>query len=77
MSAQYGSAPDVVRPFYRQVSRDLEQIAEATNHFRQAWRALTPLGSRHAFAGTIVLEIALMMGTLAAERRRLEDEQGL
>lgn len=65
----------MARSFDAVASRDLEYIEQASDHFRQAWRALTPLGSRHVFAVELVLETAAMMGMLSAERRRIEAEQ--
>ena len=66
--------PDAASPdFDFALSRDLEAIEAATEHFRRAWRSLTPIAKRHAFAGGLVLETASMMGDLASERRKMEE----
>lgn len=69
-----GSSSPAPVPFDRQASRDLEQIGLASEHLRDAWRALTPVGNRRTFACGLVLEIAAMLGDLASEERRIESE---
>ena len=71
------AASDVARPFDRDASRDLEAFEVASNNLREAWRALTVPARRNARACGVILEIAAMLGDLASERRRIEEEVGV
>ena len=70
-------APDVAREFDPIVSRNLDLLAAADGHLRQAWRALTPVAHRSVVASGCILEIGAMLGDLASERRQLEEAAGI
>ena len=58
-------------------SRDLDLLLVADGHLREAWRALTPPAVRSVVAAGCILEIGAMLGDLASELRRIEDEQAI
>ena len=71
VTAQPAQSPE---PGPAPFDRDLEQIDAAAGHLREAWRSLTPLGRRHTFARGLILDVAALLGSLAAEQRRIETE---
>ena len=69
--------PEAAPPFDRRVSRDLEAFDVASENLRHAWRVLTLPGRRNPRACGVILDIAAILGDLASEQRRIEDEAGL